>query len=336
MLAVIMGNATMTSCLLSHGADIHTIDKCGRSVLHWFILTNIQLGASEEGKHKYSILEEILQHNMDIHRLDMFDRPAMSYLTFMNKTNQQVVRQSFQQLNIECKENAMYLHYTKTKEHIESYFHLPGLFKCDTDSKHDWYDSKAFLHDILYTTGIGIVDGVNDFESLARQVDVFIEALAKEMSQADSHKLSYRSHISGSRSEGTKVNLPDEFDYLLYVEGLESILIADYSNAEAGYVKLKAMDGVDISEFEFIDHQGFLDSIRFTPYFFSLVLGAMQKPHLWQNTILYWDYGDSNSSEHLDMQKANFYIELQSPLNDFGQIKLTIDLVPVFSLPEKW
>ena len=149
----------------------------------------------------------------------------------------------------------------------------------------------------------------------------------------------YSLMLSGGVGEGTKVGLPDEYDYLLMVNGLGDQLTPEIADdSKPGYVKLR------FSELNSINYQlstdGYFDSIKFTSHFYELVCSVLHSLdtekvgfYLFPNEG-YFDYGYEND-ERLK-KSANFLITLEYPSRNYGTIDITIDLVPVLKLKPGW
>ena len=90
---------------------------------------------------------------------------------------------------------------------------------------------------ILQTKGVGIVDGVTEFKEIQEQVDLLVNRIAEKLSSNGS-PFKFRANLSGGVSEHCKVGLPDEFDYLLFVDGLETFFEIDLSD-KSGWAILR-------------------------------------------------------------------------------------------------
>ncbi len=190
----------------------------------------------------------------------------------------------------------------------------------------------GLIEDVLHTPGIGVVDGLEIFTPIREEVDRLVQLVAKELSAADPC-LGFTPCLSGSTHDGSKVGFPNEFDYLLYVDGLLENVEFDDSDTQSGYVRLKIVDGKKNKSNIFADKNGYFDSIKFTSYFHKALFNVFKEENLWKQFDLSWEYGGVFPPNQSKVKASNFYIELRSPDIHFGQIHLSIDFVPVSRIP---
>ncbi len=193
----------------------------------------------------------------------------------------------------------------------------------------------GLIEDVLHTPGIGVVDGLEIFTPIREEVDRLVQLVAKELSAADPC-LGFTPCLSGSTHDGSKVGFPNEFDYLLYVDGLLENVEFDDSDTQSGYVRLKIVDGKKNKSNIFADKNGYFDSIKLTSFFLKALFSVFQQEDLWKQFDLSWDYGGIFHSDQCKTKASNFYIQIQRPDIHFGQIHLSIDFVPVCRLREAW
>ena len=104
------------------------------------------------------------------------------------------------------------------------------------------------------------------------------------------------------------------------------------NDQEIGYVNLVLKNGKSLpnSLKHLIDKDGHFMSPVFTSYFYQLALKAMSSQGVWDNNQLYWTF-----KRTFDLRGSNFYIALKSPLENFNDIEISIDFVPVVEVT-KW
>lgn len=156
---------------------------------------------------------------------------------------------------------------------------------------------------------------------------------------------SYTIHnFHGGVSEGTKVGFPNEYDYLVFVEGLEDqLLVVDDENpgeigTKLGYVTLKFNEenttsgdgaGAVLEELS-TGYNGHFDVNKFNDYF--RVLAHTSFSSVVKDDTFYFRLGKPQRSFAL----AAITFTLDYPSNEFGDIEITIDVVPVIKLPPGW
>ena len=161
-----------------------------------------------------------------------------------------------------------------------------------------------------------------------------LQQFCNALSSSDSH-FKYKILLSGSVSEGTKIGLLDEYDYLLVVENLLDFVPREEDDTDTGFVNLRYV-GQD--KMHFFVTEGYFGTLKFTTYFHKNafdVLGNLETLKESNMYIITKNYGNEGSPERLQ-NSASFIIFLKYYSQHFGKIDLSIDLVPAFLFPKEW
>ncbi len=250
MHAVIQNNHDIIDVLLLCGANVNAVDKNGRSALHHCILSGKDHGRLTMTPFK--VAELLLANYADLYASDKFGKTVIDYATFMDdKQKTKFLASLPSEHNISCdlKKQDIWNQYKDIKLKAKSHFSVQVFVNgrlSEEVSANMWTNTKRLVQDILYTPGVGIVEGVKEFCSIRKQIEYLVTVLAKRMSQEDK-LLTYTPTISGGVSEGSKIGFPDEFDYLVYVDGLLDYLQPDDKATEPAFVHLRARNAESCS-----------------------------------------------------------------------------------------
>ncbi len=345
--AVIRNEPTSVKILLENGASVNVQDKCHRTALHHFILSSWESESSDDISDytedpKVLIVQLLVEHKSDTKVRDKFGKVAMDYMSLIEDgITKQTVKQVLESISLEsCTlfDNKLWFMYIATKRNCETYLDMSSRddVSCLLSMKvTENTDLDCLVTDILNTPGLGIAEGVEYFRSINNQVHLMVTSLACELSK-NMHGLFYKPIISGSVSEGTKVGFPNEFDFLFLIEEFEDIFEPDDIAQTPGHItlKLKDSDKYPDSYKAFVDSDTYFVGSQFRSYFEDAVMQAMRRVNVWQNTDLYHTFFFKSHSSHAN--PANVYIHMTAPLPHFGNIDISVDLVPVMRLPENW
>ena len=229
----------LVQILLENGADINAVDKCGRSALHHSVISENY----QSIKNKAELISILLHSGSNIEIKDIFGKTAYQYKTCMNHTDQMLLKYYLFERSIlynhETAVPGSFLgNYQKTKAKIQSLGqfkrkHVSITFSTNVLKKL----SDESVRKILQTKGVGIVDGLTEFREIQEQVDLLVNRIAEKLSSNGS-PFKFRAKLSGGVSEHCKVGLPDEFNYLLFVDGLEKFFEIDLSD-KSGWAILR-------------------------------------------------------------------------------------------------
>ncbi len=88
---------------------------------------------------------------------------------------------------------------------------------------------------------------------------------------------------------------------------------------------------------EFVDHDGFVNPLKFYNFFHNEVYKVMKDGKVWNGTDLYWRYFETDNTWGAeDLTHANLLFQLVCPLPAFRDIVLSVDLVPVVIIPDTY
>ncbi|XP_057316826.1 ankyrin repeat, PH and SEC7 domain containing protein secG-like [Hydractinia symbiolongicarpus] len=339
--------------LLNRGANINSTDKCNRTALHHCVF---QLNCFTDIK----MVDTLISRGIDVNIKDNFGKTAAYYVNFLNEHN----RKKFDLLRDKCDTN----HDECMQKYKENLAKQDELKKCLTIPKDGAADAavkvrenKQLIFELLQTPGVGSVAQLKDNFSIKKRVETLMKRLEKELSRSDSF-FTYEALVSGGVSEGTKVGLPDEFDYLFIVHGLLEDFVCDETETEPGFIRLKNNRIIDIGQSQVMTRvptaedtsnqtsldgiadadacfrtSGYFDTAKFIRYFHSQVFKIMQKPCFWDDLDLYWmplSYKLQGDFEREINVGANLYVELQCPTEEIGELNISIDVVPVVRFPD--
>ncbi len=230
----------------------------------------------------------------------------------------------------------------KTLQHTKHHWntmltHHQDAAQVNTMLTHDDVLTEDDIQVILNTPGIGKVDCVDAFKLVSHQVDLVMRNIAKKLNTQQS-QFKYEVQLSGGVSEGTKVGKPDEFDYLIFVDGLIDMCDLRESSTSPGFATLQLKErGYPGVCNGFVDNDGFANPLKFLHFFHSEVFEVMKDGEVWNGTDLYWRYFETDqpwSAQHLTC--ANLLLQMTCPLSSFNDIVLSVDLVPVVIIPKMY
>ena len=337
MLLVFFGaNMDKISYILREGCDVNGVDKCGRTALHY-----VFTGEIEYMHYKY--INVLIDAGVDYLIKDKFHKTAFQYIAYISQEQQveclcyifNQYGQLFSQLDLRLRlnENVFLPKYNMITKQLTD-----RLMNRNFDSSYSFFSealdmlTEENISDILYTKGIGAIENVPGFQLVQSQVDLVMERLAVQLSK--NTELNFKAQRSGSVSEKCKVGLPDEFDYLFIIEGMEK-----YFNIQPtqtlGYASAqkKIVENFPEEFFYFVNECDFMVSINFLHYFSQKVFEVLQKTNIWEGTELYcWKLQDGNEiGEHAP--KANVLLECRYYLPNFKDIDISIDVVAALPIP---
>ena len=314
---------SLLSWIIQHNQScINHVDKFGRTALHHFVLSQRNDIFSKYTKHCEDILEMLFQKKIDRDLKDKSGKKAVYYTQFLSSD----YRTIFQQ----------YLEEPEDEE-------LCKQFKCDAKDFIDQVspqDPEDFVQRLGKTPGIGSVDNLIGTPKINEEIKQFVEKLSLILTKKCRFGYQYIPELSGSVSEGSKVGFPDEFDYLLFVEGLnQEVMVTDEDNE--GYVSLKFKENSINEEFTF---DGFFEVRNFSRYFHheiwpdsfnSMVSTITSHDRFYRLSCktpgIYKTIGPDQM-----LPSAATEINLSYRSDNFGDIHISIDVVPVVKSADGW
>ena len=337
MLLVFLGSdIDKLSCILREGCDVNAFDKCGRTALHYVFTGEI------EYMH-YEYINVLIDAGVDYLIKDKFHKTAFQYIAFIPQEQQveclcyifNQYGQLFSQLDLKLRldENVfLSRHDTATKQLTQR------LGNKSFDSSYSFFSealdvlTEENVSDILYTKGIGAIENFPGFQLVQSQLDLVMKRLATQLSKDT--ELNFKAQRSGSVSEKCKVGLPDEFDYLFIIEGMEKYFnIQPTQTIGFASVQKKTVEDFPEEFFYFVNESDFIVSINFLHYFGQKVFEVLQRTNVWEGTDLYcWKLQEGNQTGE-NIPKANFLLECRYYLPSFKDIDISVDIVAALPIP---
>ena len=318
------------SFIIENGGSVNETDKCGRTALHHCILA-----ATRQNKF-ITVLNLLLEANIDVTKRDHKGYTAGYYTIFLDEIRRQKVSQylTLHDKNSSFKfKNKQWSKFQEEKKRFENFFTTSESSSSSFKQLH-FEEKKKLLKDLLYTPGVGTVETIAESTELQDKINTLMQQFCDALSSSDSH-FKYKIFLSGSVSEGTKIGLLDEYDYLLVVENLLDFVPEERYDTDTGFINLRYV-GQD--KMHFLVTEGYFDSSKFIIYFYKNafdVLGSLETLKESNMYIIAKNYGNEGSSERLQ-NSASFIIFLKYYSQHFGEIDLSIDLVPAFLFPKEW
>ena len=318
------------SFIIENGGSVNEADKCGRTALHHCIL------AATKHNNFIAVLNLLLEANINVTKRDHNGHTADYYTVFLDEIRRQKVSQylTLYDKNSSFKfKNRQWLKFQEEKKRFEDFFTISESSSSSFKKLH-FEEKKKLLKDLLYTPGVGTVETIAESTKLQDQINRLMQQFCNALSSSDSH-FKYKILSSGSVSEGTKIGLLDEYDYLLVVENLLDFVPREGDDTDTGFVNLRYV-GQD--KMHFLVTVGYFDTLKFTTYFHKNafdVLGNLETLKESNMYIITKNYGNEGSPERLQ-NSASFIIFLKYYSQHFGETDLSIDLVPAFLFPKEW
>ena len=336
LLVFFRSDISKLSFILQKGCDVNAVDKCGRTALHY-----VFTGETEYIDYEY--INVLIDAGADYLIKDNFHKTAFQYVVYIDQKQQveclccifNQYGQLFSQLDLKLRlnENVLLSRYNRvTKQLTERFSNRNFGSFCSFISKALDVLTEENVFDILYTKGVGATENVHGFQSVQSQVDLVMERLATQLSEDT--QLSLKAQLSGSVSEKCKVGLPDEFDYLFIIEGVEKYFnIQPTSTLDFASVQKRTVENFPEEFFYFVNECGYMVPVSFLHYFSQKILEALQRTNIWEGTELYWWKSHDLNFEGNTSSKANFLLNFRYHLTSFNEINIGIDVVAALPIP---
>ena len=318
------------SFIIENGGSINESDKCGRTALHHCIL------AANKQEEFITVLKLLLEANIDVTKRDHNGYTANYYTIFLDEIRRQKASQYLSLYDENSSfifQNKQWSIFQKERERFEELFTISESSNASF-KEFPSEEKNRVLKDLLYAPGIGTIETIAESSKLKNQINSLMQQFCNALSSSDS-PFKYKILLSGGVAEGTKVGLPDEYDYLLVVENLLGFIPEETDNTGVGFVKLKYKGQNKMS---FLVTDGYLDTSKFTTYFRKVAFDMLGRLETLKRSDIYIigkNYGNEGNCEQLQ-NSANFIIFLRCYSQCFGEIDLSIDIVPVYVFPREW
>ena len=196
-------------------------------------------------------------------------------------------------------------------------------------------DPNEFVSKIWESLEVDFSERSNIFSAINSDVNVFLKSLIKIVSNKG--KI-FESKIfpTGSVNEGTKIVSPNEFDFILSLNSLASIVeIVETPLLTPCHVRLKYKSQCDEPNeaSEYFDEQGYLVGERLMTHYFYVLFEALGDVELWQGhgfdpmEDLYFSYSPDKAAISLILMWCGDITK---------RTTVALDLVPAIHLPNWW
>lgn len=316
--------------LIDSGASVDIADKIGCTALHYACK-----------RDDVCFVKKLLNSNANVNKSDCYGHTPMLYAAASGRTK--IVRFLIQSVKLsEGTWNEMLL-LSKINDQILCYNHLMFMKsgKIDEEEKearptlnleeiNTWLDEKlktVSTNNQMQTKISSAVRKFNDLEEMRekenRQVLQDVTELVKhvcEFINEEQSKFRFTPVLSGSNSEGTKVGISDEIDFLLVTKEPYKVSIVPRDDLK-NFVNIKVDDNF-YPHAE--DETVYLSSHNIGTFVFKSVCQALAQKEVWQGLHLSW-YGDIQGSHICTLQ-------LQCTTASYKLKEISLDLVPTLSL----
>ena len=342
----------MVQILIERGADVNAVDKCGRTALHHAVMNNDRI------KDKAELVSILTRFGINGQVKDIFGKKAFQHVTSLDQTKLRYssFMRSVTWSNEHEVPGSWLENYEKMAAKLKSLWEYYPRFSVTGFLEVLSKLSPEFVVKILKTKGVGIVDGVTEFTEIQEQIDLLVNRIAEKLS-ANESPFKFRAKLSGGVSEHCKVGLPDEFDYLLFIDGLERFFNIHISD-KAGWATLqrkgKQKHKLDLEPIaskincfddraahhdeqeklcdKFVNEYGVMEPLLFVIFFNQMVYETLRDGSVWDGLNFYWWVLEHEMYSQAK-SKANFMLEFTSHVPGFKDILISIDLVPVVNIP---
>ena len=318
------GHGYVSLILSKNPSSLHDTDKFSRTVLHHCVIF-----ASTQ-----KFFQMIVNSEIDPNITDVYGHKAVYYTQFLENAQE---REIFQQSLGHQIENSGYLQYRFVERNLTNYFiHGEG----------DFSEGERMIRLLRETPGIGSVRNITERSVIDKKVAELMQDVSLSLTENCKFGYRYSPRLSGGVGEGTKVGFPDEYDYLIFVEGLDKQLMVADNDDEAGsylstpttkpgHIMMKFKDAGDDAaifaarELSKGDSNDDFDASKFNHYFRGKLYASFSS--VVKDDVFYFLQRKlkNNISEAL----AAIEFTLHYPTMEFGDKEVSIDIVPVIRLP---
>ena len=295
----------------------------------------------------YEYIDILIDAGIDCNIKDKFDKTAFQYIVYQSQVKQvqfisyifQHFGQLFSQLDLKVPLTENNCTYENTKKQLTE-LHSSTKFDSSAAFFSESLDhmTEEDVYNILHTKGIGATENIPEFELVRTQVDLVMKRFATLLSE-DCKPLTFHAQAAGSVSEKCKVGLPDEFDYLFIIEGMDRYFEVE-STQTPGFatIKRKAVNNFPKDFCNFVNQNDCMMSITFLHNFSQKVFEILQRNNVWEDTSLYWwkSFYESRHFNHQSFKlRANFLLEFRCPIPNFQDISISVEMVASLAIPHK-
>ena len=327
-LATMWGNANMVRALINRGANKNLMDRWGRVPLDYALQGTKESREKCDKYHKGKIdpkIEKLLKSSQykdarqvpdvqaNLHKVVIETWPCFKYFTHIYARYHYLDDENFE---------------PNKKELLEKRGSLTN-----------------FIKSLLTTKYVGPLQMAEVEEEIKHQVDTLVRRITSAVSEMD-ERFSCESILSGSLSEGTKVGLPEEFDYNLNLKMLSSCTITErWQTLDELSVFVKPTSKHELNLWkDYIDHKnGTLDAENIHRKMMNLIVQVLSTPSVWEGLSLMWvipSLGEPDKTTTSTRSKSEnwtfvFPVILEWTGSGFPGMLLSVDLMPSVEI-ETW
>ena len=292
--------------LITNGAMVNLRNKFGATPLHLLCLNfdENNMPFTEAIAAPNEALDQLILAGADINCQDIYGSSVLHYAVYSH--NKDIVTKLLE-LGADAElrdENGLNpKHYSRSLGFNEIYNSFPGMPKDDeiTDEKDDcflmpikmsnistWLTSnmdKLKLSDdkirkLLQSTDTDRLSNAQEKNVVLKQLLALMTGVFEEVERLDS-RFKVTIELSGSTREGTKVEAPDEFDLLCFLDKFESI--CDIEECGQDIVVCKLREGIQSTSYKSLfDERRLLLGNRLTSALYLCIRKALSNPTVWK------------------------------------------------------
>ena len=316
--------------LLDNGASVDIADRIGCTALHYACK-----------RDDVCFVRQLLKRNANVNKSDCYGHTPMLYAAASGRTK--IVRFFIQSVKLnEGTWNEMLL-LSKINDQSLCYNHLMfmksgKIYDEEKEARptltleeiNTWLDEKlktVSTNNQMQTKISSFVQKFNDLEVMRKKenrhvlqdVTELVKRVCEFMNKGRS-KLKFTPVLSGSNSEGTKVGINDEIDFLLITKEPYKVSLVPRDDLK-NFVNIE----VDSDIYQHAeDKTAYLSSHNIGTYVFKSVCQALAQEEVWQG--LHLSFGGDMKGSHICT------LQLQCTTASYKLKQISLDLVPTLSL----
>lgn len=198
-------------------------------------------------------------------------------------------------------------------------------------------DLEEYYSHVLDIPGVGLPQSVDEAQWIESLILSFTRQIANQVGNLDK-RFKCSLFRSGSTYEGTKIDDPDEFDFLLILDKFSQICTADQSHQanilhlNKGFHNVRHKNDVINEDFQYyFDHKKFLNCKILRDDFFGLVKLVLTNPSTW----IYDEVFVDGFSIHNKLNTPTINFKLFIIGENYKGIHASIDIVPAIRV-QNW
>ena len=301
--AAIFGDLELIELLLDNNADINTVNNWGATPLH-FLCLNMKPFSKVD-----PMVDLLLQTGVDINRQDLYGSTAIHYAIYADNkemTLKLLGKGASEKLKdgngLNAKEYCQSLGHTYVNNYLPAdepdeqeniQDNIPNMSDCymmpvRIRQVPEWLESNMVnfqlsddkLRKLAQSSDANRLSNSPLENIVLQQLLHLMTATLKEVERIDP-RFKVTLELSGSTREGTKVENPDEFDLLCFLDNFSSICEVEEYEGQFVYCRLK--EGKDTHMYQSLfDDKNLLLGHRLTTSFYLNIRKALSNPSVWE------------------------------------------------------